>query len=149
MIDRTARTQLGELLRHFVAGRLNNFDFEERVEIIEWNDAAVGAVALESWGLYDDFQKHTLAGKWRIDKAGRRIIARWILFLQTDLEYEWPYPTIKHDWRRIITILTFGLSPKFREPAYPELGDHDVWPFFRVEDYEKAQRTPKLLAGTP
>jgi len=148
MIDRKSRIHLGELLRHFVAGRLNNFDFEEKVEDVDWSDAAVGAVALESWGLYDDLRKHTLTGIWKIDKKGRRVIARWILFLQTDLEYEWPYPTIKHDWRRVITVLTFGLFPEFREPAYRDLGNYDVWPFFRVEDFEQALRTPKLLAGT-
>lgn len=86
-------------------------------------------------------------GPYKLDKRGRRIVARWILFLQNDLEYEWPFPEGRHNLRRLIAILTFGVFPRFREPAYKDLGDYEVWPFFRVEDYERALRSPKLLCG--
>jgi hypothetical protein len=86
-------------------------------------------------------------GSHKLDKNGKRTVARWILFLQNDLEYEHPCSTLRHKLRRLTTVLTFGKFSRFREPALKDLGDHEVWPFFRVGDYERALRSPKLLCG--
>lgn len=149
MIDMTARRQYGELLRHFFAARCTNDEYEERADLLVETDCdcALYMIYAATWTTYDDFKEHRMTGKWQLNKTDRRTIARWILFLQNDLEYEWPYPTIKHKLRRLVTILTFGRFPRFREPAYNELGDYEVWPFFRVEDYERARHSPKLLCG--
>ena len=147
MVNRSSRTQTGELLRHLLAGRISNLDYEEKAADLDSKASAIAAIFVESWQLYDDVFEHRLTDKWKINKDDRRVVARWILFLQNDLEYEWPYPEIKHDLRRLVSLLTFGVFPHFREPKYRDLGDYDVWPFFCVEDYKQALCSPKLLAG--
>ena len=148
MIDYAARKELAELLRHFIAGRVTNLEFDGREE--EWSnseDAALWLVFHKAWHLYDDFSEHRMTGDWRINKEGRREIARWILFLQTDLEYQWCYSTPQQAWWHLISVITFNLFPAFREPSYKDLGDSDVWPFYRRDDFDRAVRSPKLLAG--
>lgn len=150
MVDISARRQYGELLRHFFAARCTNDEYEERAEKLgaeETHDAALGLIWCEVWTTYDDFSEHRMNGPYKLDKSGKRTVARWILFLQNDLEYEYPHSTLRHKLRRLVTILTFGKFPRFREPPLKDLGDCEVWPFFRVEDYECALRSPKLLCG--
>ena len=150
MVETTLRRQYGELLRHFFAARCTNFQYEVRAAKLgaeDARDAALGLIWCEVWTTYDDFSEHKMDGARKLRKSDRRIVARWILFLQNDLKYEWPSPTWKHDLRRLITVLTFGIFPRFREPAYKELGNYEVWPFLRVEDFQNARRSPKLLCG--
>ena len=150
MIDMTARRQYGELLRHFFAARCTNDEYEERAEklgVKDTHDDALVLIWCEVWLTYDDFSEHRMDGARKLDKNGKRIVARWILFLQNDLEYEYPYSTLRHKLRRLITVLTLSKLPGFREPALKDLGAHEVWPFFRVEDYKRALCSPKLLCG--
>jgi hypothetical protein len=79
IVDKKARRQLAELLRHFVAGLMTNDEFAVRQVLTE------GA-----WFLYDDLHEHRLTGKYRVNARDRSHVARWILFLESDLPYEWP-----------------------------------------------------------
>ena len=101
MIDISTRRQYGELLRHFFAARCTNHEYEERAEKLgaeeTYDDDAIGLIWCEVWTAYDDLSTHRMSGAHKLDKVGKRTVARWILFLQNDLEYEWPHPTIKHD----------------------------------------------------
>lgn len=149
MVDHAARKEFAELLRHFIAGRITNLEFDQRGEdLTETEDAALRFIYRQVWYLYDDFSEHRMVGDHKIDKAGRHEIARWILFLQNDLEYQWLYASPCHAWRHLISVLTFNLFSAFREPSYKDFGHVEVWPFYQIEDFESALRFPKLLAGT-
>lgn len=88
MVDRSARNILAELIHQFAAGRVENFDFENRVP--ESEDFAIREIGwCGCWPLYDDFRTHRMVGKWRIPDESRPEIAKWILFLHSDYEYEW------------------------------------------------------------
>jgi hypothetical protein len=43
------------------------------------------------WGLYDDTRQHKLTKSDELPQEALKIIARCILFLHSDREYEWPY----------------------------------------------------------
>jgi hypothetical protein len=147
MIDRNTRDTLAELLHRFVAGRLTNDEFSDRVPASD--DQAVPEITRESWYLYDDLQEHRLTGKWRIGKPGRTEVARWILFLKTDLQYEWPRV---NRWLLLVMVvpnlLTIGLLGVLLRHWYATHGDFDVWPFMRSEDFETALRTPIYFGRT-
>src|SRR5512143_2868744 len=93
MVDRIARLRAGELLRHFAAGQISNDEFEDSFPSRSL-DAAVQELRSEAWFLYDDLREYRLAGKDRLSSEMRHQIARWVLFLHTELEYEWPVRTL-------------------------------------------------------
>lgn len=111
MIDRSARNTLAELIHLFIAGRIENFDFENRVP--ESEDFAIREIWwCGCWPLYDDFRSHRLAGKWRIPDESRPEIAKWILFLHSDYEYEWkPQTWPGNPGGSLLRLLTFGSFP--------------------------------------
>src|SRR5687768_10265216 len=106
MVDREARNQLAELLRHFAAGRLTWRDFVLRQEpiSISTRDPVVHSISTKVWYHYscgcedieDAEDALDLASCERcreprpaLDRAERREVARWIVFLYSDREYEW------------------------------------------------------------
>jgi hypothetical protein len=99
-----------------------------------------------AWHLYDDFRTERLTGEWKRDKTGRREVARWILFLQSGREYEWPTLGAEAAFKRFLTRLTCGRLV-FPGSRLADFGDIDVWPFVRVEDFDEARRHPEYLAG--
>src|SRR5258706_13175446 len=108
MIDRIARNRLAELIHQFVAGRLNNFDFEEQIP--KSRDLAIREIWWRGcWPLYDDLRTHRMVGKWRIPDYHRQQIAKWIVFLHSDYEYEWPLKTgAGSPFGTILRVVTFG-----------------------------------------
>jgi len=44
----------------------------------------------KAWQLYDDMFRHRADGPHALAKDDRRSVARWVLFLRTDIEYSWP-----------------------------------------------------------
>lgn len=95
MVDRKARDEFAQLLRHFVAGRVLNFDFDKHVFKSDWyktwsvKDRVLEEVFDQMWFFYCEVRKHYLSGESALTKEDRRIVARHILFLHSDLEYEW------------------------------------------------------------
>jgi hypothetical protein len=135
MIDRKARDLLAENYRHLISGQITNDQFEDR--LLKSKDAGVEEIFHRgAWPLYDDLHEHKLTGKWAIPKESKPIAARFILFLKTDLEYEWP---------RTSKLLNFGflfqLKKIFRKDNY------SVWPFYRRSDYEQALKSKPYLKG--
>jgi hypothetical protein len=87
MIDHDARGRVSELLRHLVSGQITNDGFEAALP--EGSaDRAVREVSSEAWYLCGDLREHRLVGKERLAPEARIHVARTILFLQSDLEYE-------------------------------------------------------------
>ena len=142
MIDRVARNEFAELLRHFVAGQIENFDFENRVP--SSNDPAINEIWwIAAWPMYDDFRTHKLEGKWRIPEEYRREIAKAILFLKSDHEYIWPKKTgFSNTLKSILNFFTKGRSVNEQY-----LLDENAWPFARMEDLDLANKDQPYLNG--
>lgn len=98
--------------------------------------------------MYDDTKKHKLTGSDRLSDESLKIIARCILFLHSDREFEWPYfdtnnPLFKFSFKEVaVSILTLGQyyrnRKKEEELSYNEfkkLGNFDIWPFIKQVDY--------------
>jgi hypothetical protein len=108
------------------------------------------------WGLYDDTSQHKLKGRHQLSNDALKVIARCILFLHSDKNYEWPYIDLKFSLKDLIfTFLTLGyyyvvkrkqLMISYKEWQNP--GDYTVWPFFRAVDYNEQLKIRPFLAGT-
>ncbi len=143
MIDRAARNKLAELIRSFIAGRLTNEEFEDR--LCDSKDPAIHAVSfIGIWPLYDDFQEHQLTGEWSLTKEERHEVARWIMFLKTDCEYEWPR---RDGWEGLKQDLTWLLTLGRNHEKLEDAGDFCVWPFISRESYWEALSRPIYLSG--
>jgi|GEM_PF-286559 len=176
MVDNIRRKQLALHLRRLSVGIITNDEFESNIvdEVTNgWlpehyhrakeakdGDAVIIPMLEFCWGLYSDTENHKLTGRHEIPKEGLNAIARCILFLQSELEYEWPYfnlnnPLFKFSVSEVfITILTFGWYYRKKiaqqKKAYEEFkqaGDYDFWPFFKKDDYMKQLNKPKFLTG--
>jgi hypothetical protein len=143
-IDITSRRAAASLLRQFASGRLTNDEFEDR-----WPDSpdpALCAVREAAWFLYSDLRAYRLDGANRLPFAVRRQVARWVLFLHSDLPYEWPVATRTEKLvRSIAGLLTMSVATRLWKTARQVAEDAEVWPFFRRVDYRRALRVPRLL----
>lgn len=136
-VDRAARTRLTESLRHYVAKQTTNFEFDDAMFDIRTEDRGVIAIRDAAWMLYDDLSKHRANGKWTIEGKERREIARWILFLRSDLEYEWrdQMPWYLKIPVHLLSIPTLGLIWKPIRSWVARQGAMEVWPFIRHADF--------------
>lgn len=148
MVDRKARHQLAELLRHLGAGLISNDEFERRCPRGS-NDRAVRQVLDEgAWFLYDDLHEHRLTGGYKLSSSDREDVARWILFLEKDLECEWPVvPMVIRFALALLSLVTFGLAGRIVRQYASRGGPADVWPFRRRSDYEAALKDPPYFKG--
>ena len=139
MVDREARDSAAVLLRQFFSGRFSQFDFEDRFP--GSTDPVIRAIAHTAWCFYDDFCEHRMSGEWALTPEWKRTIARWVMFLHSNAEYEWPsvsYPGLRPLRRTFF---------RKKEKRFMESGDYEVWPFIDVASYEAAKSKPVLLAG--
>jgi len=147
MIDRNARNQLAESIRALASGCISNDDFEDMRLPHSNKDAAIYAIYSNgAWFLYSDLEEQWLIGKRRLSKATKAHIARWVLFLKTDLPYEWPVPAFMQKLGFLAAnLITLGIARHTLERRFRANGDIDVWPFIRRSDYEAALRKPAYL----
>jgi hypothetical protein len=143
MIDHRARKRLGERLRHLVTGQMTNDAFEDAA--VRTRDMAVREIEWRlAWPHYDDMHEHTLKDEFTLTDGIRRDFARAILFLHTDLEYEWKH---RMGLRGFLNS-SFHLWPLRRTPPIrTEGGDLRYWPFYRRSDYTAARKAPTYLGG--
>jgi hypothetical protein len=73
-------------------------------------------------------------------------VARWIAFLHTNLEYEFPVvSTLSCLGYTVLNLATVGIAGAiWRRRHHAEF---ENWPFARPSDLEEALRTPRLLSG--
>jgi len=148
MIDRPTRDRLAEGLRQFAAGRSWSEDFEQHCVLpgMKSHDPAAREIAWAAWSLYDDFSDTRLVGRYRLSRESRRAIARWIMFLRSEMTYEWrSYPR----WRALtllpLDLLTLGTTARIRNRKWRQTGELFVWPYRRWSDYREALRRPVYL----
>ena len=135
MIDQTQRDAARRVLRSFIDGEITNDDFEAQFPR-NAEDPAIPAIKANVWMLYSDLRQHKLTGKHAPNAEYRAILERCVLFLETNLEFEWPVPKISLS--NIFTNLWSHAKARLGKPtSQPSEGDEDVWPFFRKQDYDK------------
>lgn len=138
MIDRTSRDQLAELLRHLAAGQISSDEFQDRRPRSQ--DLAVREVIEQGWLLCRDLVEQKAAGRKRLPRDAHGEVSRWILFLETDREYEWPALST---WARVLgfvpSVITFGLFWSPYRFWFKRQGDFRVWPFLDEQQLQTAQ----------
>jgi hypothetical protein len=176
MIDINKRRKLAFHLRHLSTGLLSNDDFESNLMDDVTNgwlpeqyhksteaksdDEIIQPMLELCWGLYDDTINHKLVGKDTLSEQSLKVIARCILFLQSDREYKWPYfsehnPLFKFSLGEIVlSILSLGqyYRDKRKEHAeafkeFKKLGNFDIWPFLNQQDYDEQLKLQPFLIG--
>jgi len=152
MIDRDARNRLAEGIRHLAMGLITNFELEEEA----WSDSAdpaVHAVFLGGpWYLCHDLVRYRLSGKNKLCPAVRRDAARWVLFLKTDLPYEWPVERRSFAGTCglvLLNLLSLGFLARKAQRQFARHGDMAVWPFIRRSDFEATLTRPSYSAKSP
>ncbi len=150
MVDRGARDELARAIRRLVAGLITNDQFEDGLSVCVYRsrDLGVQSVGHAARQLYDGLHEHRLEGRYAIGKAGRRWVARWILFLKSDLVYEWPNLV---GWRAFILafpkLLTLGATGRIVRWWHARHGHEAAWPFIRTTDLHAAELAWPRRAG--
>jgi hypothetical protein len=155
MIDVPRRTMLADATHEYLAGMLTNYEYEKRK-----SEAAAGLNAFDPLldpmlnhlfyfcFAHGDMDEYRLTHEYKLPIARRREVLRWILFLRSDRNYEWPPfqwisgPLV--DLRdSLMSLLTWGYWRKRQRRIADEefqrfklAGDYDIWPFIRRSDYE-------------
>lgn len=154
MVDRVARARATQLLRNFISGKVTNDEFEDGCP--QTQDRAIHAIWETAWVLYDDLSEHRLTGQHRLTTDMRRICVRWLLFLYSDLDYEWPdirLPGIdpatriqQSRWRRLLGFPQAAVTSEVAD-KFLASGHYPVWPFASIKNYRQALLNPRLLSG--
>jgi len=134
-------------MRNFAIGRMTNVEFDEAFENINSPDKGVWLVGLGTFAYFNDYATVRLTGKYHQTKHWRRMTARWLLFLQTDLEYAEPSLPWHERVRGLLSGLTFGVIPKGARLKEWKWHEQNVWPFLTPEQLQEARRHPRLLCG--
>lgn len=147
MIDRPGREALAEQLRRLASGRITNDQFDE-ARLDDSDDEALVAIGDAGWGLYHDFGTYKLRGRQALDRKALEAVARCVLFLDSDLPYEWP-PRRGSLLGVLSGLLTLGYTTRRDHRRWESTGPHEIWPFVRESDYQRALATPRRLHADP
>lgn len=143
MIDRNARKRTSDVLKKLALGKMTSYECENELLGLypNSNDPAIFAIyrtVFEMGGENDKPLAHLFVRGGEM----RKRICRWIYFLKTDLEYEWPKeqlaPGIRDFYKPNLLDKFFGLNSRITlsKKKYISRGDYQVWPFFRRADLE-------------
>jgi hypothetical protein len=130
MVDRASRDELARVVRRLVAGLITSDELarEQCDTLRDSRDLGVQAIRLAAAQLGEDLREEGLPGGLALGKAGRRAVAHWILFLKSELEYEWPDLTV---WRAFVLalpdLLRVGAAGRVLRTWDDGPGDADAW----------------------
>lgn len=140
MVRKDKRKVAARLLSDLLDGQLTNEAFIAAFPR-DRDDLILQAIADLAWLCYSDVRKHTIREN-HIPQEHRRLLERALVFLGTNLEYEWPKFRFV-DWKHVLLrACGFGWVARRRFEVYRRSGDWDVWPFLRKRDYEQAMMDP-------
>lgn len=136
MIDRDGRNKLAGLVRRLASGLITNDKFENSIP--SSNDKAISEVYCKgAWFLYDDLREYKLKGKYALSEEDKSVVVRWVLFLKTDLEYEWPSSSFKE---RFLHFASLGMLGKSTKELWNETGNIELWPFLSEAQLFEAKK---------
>jgi hypothetical protein len=88
------------------------------------------------WLGYSDVREPALSGTYPLTLENRAVYERCLLFLKSDLEFQWPPSDFKLRYG-LLRVLGFGRALKRREDPEMSIGEKEFWPFLKKVDYEK------------
>lgn len=150
MIDRRNRDHMAQAIRSLASGLVTNDAFDdERVPRPFGEDLAIREIYWSGvWPLYGDMQCYRLRGKDALSDEQRRWLARCVMFLKTDLPYEWPTLSRRDAVALFFkNLVSLGKARKDYLDALSAAGDREVWPFLRMADFAAAKREPRYCVG--
>jgi hypothetical protein len=136
MINRHARQIAAEALRSFMDGSISNKEYERRYPSAKGDDALL-EIYVQIWFLYADVETHFLTAERAPNDEDRAVLERCILFLQSDVEYQWPRQKLRLRFR-ILRLLGLGRTGTQREEGLGG-GDKKAWPFWDQAQYAQAK----------
>lgn len=176
MVDKDRRKKLAFHLRQLAVGNITNDDFENSIiddvsfgslpehyhstKKAKLDDAIIQPMLELCWNLYSDLETHKLEDKYKLSKDQLKEIAKYILFLQSDYEYQWKdisfinpifYFSFKDFW---LTIISLGQHYKDiideQKATFHFInkdGHLEYWPFFTREQFQNELKNPPFLTG--
>jgi len=135
MIDRPARDVAAKLLEDFISGSISNYKYNQSFPTSKI-DSALWPIYVNVWFCYSDVGEYTLTGKRALSPEQRALCERSILFLRSNLEFQWPPPEFRLRYG-LMRLLGFGRVLKQRESKEMSIGDLEVWPFLKRSEYEE------------
>ena len=107
MVSLSERRVLALALRRLASGRSSNDDFDADCPTAS-SDRALQAVSWAGWTLYSDYYNYRLRGHRSLSPETLEAVARCVVFLHSDLEYEWPPEPKRGLFGWLVTILSLG-----------------------------------------
>ena len=176
MVDRERRKKLAFHLRHLSAGLITNNQFEDYItdevtfgwlpeqyyhsKEAKFDDPIIRPMLELSWFLYSDLKEHKLIGNYKLSDQSLKDIARYILFLHSNYEYEWPYldptnPLIRFSFKDLIlSVITLGKHYRDKKEErnqhfneFKNFGEYEFWPFINKEQYEQQLTKQPFFSG--
>lgn len=139
MIDRASRDRLTNLLRDLQEGSVDGSEF--RASSFRSSDLAVREIAEQAWLLFRDLPEPNVPGRKKVLRDLRAEVERWIHFLGSEREYEWPSLSAAARLLGFIpSLLTFGLFWAPYRWWFKRRGDYRVWPFLDEVQFEETRR---------
>jgi hypothetical protein len=144
MIEKRARRKVSELLRKVALGRVTSDEFENALldMLSASKDGVIYAVYRTVSEMADETDQ-SLAHLFERGGEMRNRLCRWILFLKTDLKYEWPKerlaPGLRDFYRPNWLDQLSGVNLSTNS-AFCGRGDYHVWPFIREADFHAAKK---------
>jgi hypothetical protein len=135
VIDRRARNIAANAIRDFMEGTISNREYERRYPRSK-DDHALWEIYVQMWFLYSDLKEHTLTGEYALKEESRSFLDRCILFLKSDLDFQWPRQKFR-PWYGLFRIIGLGRFIDRLERKEMNIGDVDVWPFLKKTEYEE------------
>lgn len=136
MVDSELRLKAASLIRSYLSGEIDNLEFADGFPH-DKNDPALRAIEQRLWFHYDDVRTHHC--DFQLHSDIEMLFLRCALFLDTNLEYEWPelwHHNFAHPIIRILSGQVFRANAIKRAKSS---GDYEVWPFLRKTDLENAK----------
>lgn len=107
MVDRAARDEYAELLKHYSAGFLTQRDYVyASARIFNGSfDGSLMAVFRHVWGISDDLCAHHRTANHRLQRKAGRKVSRWIAYLQSNADCPW-----LQEWKWTAALTLSGLG---------------------------------------
>lgn len=174
MIDINRRKKLAYLIQQLSTGKISNDEFENslvkdvtfgclpeqfsRSEKCKTDDAIFSPALEYSWYLYNDHFCHKLDGKYQLSAQQMKDVLRLILFLHSNLEYEWADSEMKNPKSNfsyigfLKSIFTLGqnsqiinLNGEENPETIKMADDYEYWPFRSKADFEQQLKEQSFL----
>lgn len=146
-IDRDARRKVSELIRKLSSGIIKGEDFVYYCcNDFNTKDKSVISISHLIWTVFDpDF-------KMNRNSVGKHALARTVLFLHTDLHYDWIDSGLKDALITFADAISFNLFAKhadrLKSPPYHRQGDCTIFPFKNQRDFNEARKLKIFGANT-